>query len=316
MIIIGAGMAGLLAANMLRHPDDVTVVEAAPDIPNNHSAVLRFRTPIVGDMLGIDFRKVRVMKAVQMWGNPVSAALAYSYKCNGFAELRSIASVDGQMVDRYIAPPNLISLMARNINIVTNRHVDNNALQDWKTAGIAVISTVPMGAAMSILRWPRDPPEFHYQHGVNVVCQLRQVDAYASVYVPDPAYLGSRISLTGDEMIIECPGADEDYLKDLEIIKSSVEAIAVEALTMLGLPASCLVSFAVKPQRYAKITAIDENIRKSFIMWASSNYNFYSLGRFATWRPGLLLDDVVHDVRVIQRIIKGDTTPRYEAIKG
>ncbi len=53
-----------------------------------------------------------------------------------------------------------------------------------------------------------------------------------------------------------------------------------------------------------KILPIDEDVRKRFIMWASDKHQVYSLGRFATWRPGLLLDDVVNDVRVIQRIHK------------
>jgi hypothetical protein len=51
-----------------------------------------------------------------------------------------------------------------------------------------------------------------------------------------------------------------------------------------------------------KILPIDEDIRRRFIMWASDNFGIYSLGRFATWRPGLQLDDLVNDVRVIQRI--------------
>ncbi len=38
------------------------------------------------------------------------------------------------------------------------------------------------------------------------------------------------------------------------------------------------------------------------MMWATDNFNIYSLGRFATWRPGLLLDDLVNDIRVIQKI--------------
>jgi hypothetical protein len=60
----------------------------------------------------------------------------------------------------------------------------------------------------------------------------------------------------------------------------------------------------VKPVQYAKVLPIDDRERKRFIMWASENHNIYSLGRFATWRPGLLMDDLVHDVRVIQRIAR------------
>ena len=48
--IIGAGMAGLLAANMLRHRDPV-ILEAQKSLPNNHHALLRFRSSVVGDVL-------------------------------------------------------------------------------------------------------------------------------------------------------------------------------------------------------------------------------------------------------------------------
>lgn len=43
MLIIGAGMAGLLAANLL-HRFNPTVLEKAPSLPNNHAALLRFRS--------------------------------------------------------------------------------------------------------------------------------------------------------------------------------------------------------------------------------------------------------------------------------
>ncbi|NDG64822.1 MAG: hypothetical protein EBY29_15370, partial [Planctomycetes bacterium] len=57
-------------------------------------------------------------------------------------------------------------------------------------------------------------------------------------------------------------------------------------------------------QPYSKILPIDEGERRKFIVWATDQHGIYSLGRFATWRPGLLMDDVVNDVRVIRKIIK------------
>jgi hypothetical protein len=49
-------------------------------------------------------------------------------------------------------------------------------------------------------------------------------------------------------------------------------------------------------------------------MWATEKFNIYSLGRFATWKPGLLLDDIVGDVNVIRRLIETPTN-RYHHIK-
>jgi hypothetical protein len=45
--------------------------------------------------------------------------------------------------------------------------------------------------------------------------------------------------------------------------------------------------------------------------WATDNYNIFSLGRFATWRPGLQMDDLVQDVRKIE----GWFSNRYELQK-
>jgi hypothetical protein len=39
------------------------------------------------------------------------------------------------------------------------------------------------------------------------------------------------------------------------------------------------------------------------MFWASHNFNVYSLGRFATWRAGLLLDDLVNDIIQIENWI-------------
>ena len=79
MRIIGAGMAGLLAAAMLRG-ETKQVIEANSRIPNNHHSVLRFRSSIVGDVLGIPFKKVSVMRAVETWKSPIADAISYSLR--------------------------------------------------------------------------------------------------------------------------------------------------------------------------------------------------------------------------------------------
>ena len=64
MIIYGAGMAGLLAANMLRrHKPELR--EKQEDLPNNHDALLRFRNNSVGVATNIPFKKVKVRKAIK-----------------------------------------------------------------------------------------------------------------------------------------------------------------------------------------------------------------------------------------------------------
>jgi hypothetical protein len=58
-----------------------------------------------------------------------------------------------------------------------------------------------------------------------------------------------------------------------------------------------------KEQDYGKIVPIDEYERQKFILWATDNWNIYSLGRYATWRQ-ILLDDVMKDIGVITKFIE------------
>lgn len=312
MIIIGAGMAGLLAGGMIRD-EPVTIYERAPSLPNNHSAVLRFRSSIVGDTLGIEFKAVNMMKSVDMWRNPVADSLAYSKKTNGSATLRSVMTADGAVAKRYIAPENLIQLMAERVNgeIIYNSVAHPlKLMEDDK-----VISTMPMPALMELLSYPHKP-DFKYVAGFNINCTIENSDAYVSLYVPDPEFLFNRVSITGDKLTIEfaLPHDSTDSVKRLveEYNEKGhlVESFIEEAVALLGIDGSEYYNIAVKAQPYAKILPIDEGERRRFIVWASDTYNIYSLGRFATWRPGLLMDDVVDDVRKIRRIMKHGS---YEA---
>ena len=290
MDIVGAGMAGLLAGNMLKHRDPV-LHEIQPSLPNNHSAVLRFRSSQVGDVLGIPFRKVKLIKTYVPWHNPIADALAYSYKnSHEYHSDRSI--INGLVIEeRFIAPSNLIQRMqARLSNVLFGKAYSTWSRADWQP----IISTLPMPALMKLLDYPRrNEVKFNAVPGINVKAKVANCDAYVSLLVPDPSMPFSRISITGNEMIIELP-----YVTDAV---GDAEGVPVRAANLLGLHADQLSDIRAFKQNYAKITPIDENARKDFIFWATANYAIFSLGRFATWRPGLLLDDLVEDIRLIDR---------------
>ena len=103
-IIIGAGLAGLIAANAWPAS---TILEAAPAPRAVHRALLRFRSDAVANLTGIEFRKVRVHKGIWSEGRfvqpNISVANRYAKKVVGrIAGERSIWSLDP--VDRYVAP--------------------------------------------------------------------------------------------------------------------------------------------------------------------------------------------------------------------
>jgi hypothetical protein len=292
LIIVGAGIAGLLAANMLKHHNPV-VIEAQPALPNNHSAVLRFRSAIVGETLGIPFRRVSVLKAAVPHLNPVADALAYSLKTTGIMRSdRSITTSGFETVERFIAPSDLIARMAKGIEIKFNFSY-NPPLADPR---LIVVSTIPMPTLIKLLDYQPERREgFYFSNGLNVAARIRQCSAYASLYVPEPYYPFSRVSLTEDEMIAEISRAE-----DGQAPPETARWIAVEAANLLGVEGHLdMDSIVAKPQKYSKILPLAENARRSFIHWATINHNVFSLGRFATWRPGLLTDDLVKDIRLI-----------------
>jgi hypothetical protein len=286
MRIIGAGMAGLLAARMLaRHQP--TVLERSSSLPHNHSAVLRFSTGKVAEVLGIPFKRVQLVKTVVPWRNPVADAMAYSHKVLG--EYRSDRSVllpeRWQSSERYIAPEDLIEQMAEGVEIEFNQEYHFSPMPD------KVISTVPMPVLAKAMGYKKDLG-WKWIDGKNLVTRVKDCDAYVSVMVPDPNVPFSRATITGDQLIIELTG---DVANPEKIIYKACELLGVRER---------IDSYRVIDQSYAKIAPIDEDERRAFIHWASTvTGRAYQLGRFATWRPRLLLDDLVHDVRKIERWI-------------
>jgi len=287
--IVGAGLAGLLAANMLNKLDP-QVFERQLKLPNNHSAVLRFRTSAIGDVLGIPFRQVTLVKSIQPWKNPAADALAYSMKIGG--ESRSDRSINsGELVDtRWIAPPNLIELMSKDINSINLG--TPYPFNEMKGQGVPIISTIPMPVLMDELNWP-DKPEFRFMHGYNISADIERCNAYVSLMVPSPAYPFSRISITGSQLIVEIPQCDGSFEVD-------ARTWATMAASLLGIEIERVGNVRSLRQTYVKILPVDDGVRREFIYWASKEYNIYSLGRFACWRPHLLLDDLVKDVRLIE----------------
>lgn len=292
--IIGAGMAGLLAANMLsRH--NIAVYEAQSSLPNNHSAVLRFGTEKVSEVLGIPFRRVKMIKTYLPWRNRVADCLAYSMKCTGIARSdRSITS-ETFSADRWIAPDDLVAQMAKRIHEGRMFFGSKFGDKDKWIETAPVISTIPMPALMKLLGYPNQP-EFKWVGGKNLRAKIDRCDAFVSMYIPNPDYPFNRISITGNELIAE-------YAGSAKVQKSlNTEQIA----HMLGIDYSLFGEPEVKEQTYAKIAPIDNGERKRFLAWATDQHNIYSLGRFATWRPGLMLDDLVHDIRLIERWATAD----------
>lgn len=289
--IIGAGMAGLLAGAMLR--GKAQIYEAAEALPNNHHALLRFRSDDIAQHLSIPFQAVDVIKIVKPFRNKVAEAIGYSLKSNGRASLRSITTAEGKISKRFIAPPDFIQVLdeMQTNHIYFNCKADKDMLELLREKG-PIISTIPMGALMKILDYP-EQIEFGYRHGWVMKAHINMPsDLCATIYYPDPAVPIVRATLTGSFLQVEMV---ENFDQAIWAVDRIYDHVAAD----FGIENGFGYSAELVKQRYAKISPIDDRERRKFIMWATDQHGIYSLGRFAIWKPGLLLDDVFHDCQRI-----------------
>jgi hypothetical protein len=299
MLIYGAGLAGLLAGNMLRSFKP-TICEAHKDLPNNHGALLRFRTDRVGTACAIPFKKVKVQKAIKYDGKTLTEpnlflSNLYSQKVTGSILSRSINNLDP--VERYIAPWDLISQMSRNCNIEFHNKMtlgDIEEVREWESHR-PIISTIPMPALMKIMDW-KDVPDWPHKEIWTQKARIEspKCDVYQTIYYPDPLVPFYRISVIGDIVISE-------------FIRKPDGSIGPHIMSVLmddfGIKPEAIVDMKQSSQKYGKIEPIDEELRKQFIFEMTTKYNIYSVGRFATWRQ-LLLDDVVEDIQHVEKFIR------------
>jgi hypothetical protein len=300
LLIIGAGQAGLLAARRLANYMPI-VYEQQSSLPNNHSALLRFRSDIVSEATGIPFKKVNVYKGVlcedgtTITNTPTIRDInAYSLKSTGICIERSI--INTRVAERYIAQQNFIEILGLQASIV----YDNNS-QDLLTSRLEnpakkdcpIISTIPMPKLMELLKYPFKI-DFNVRPIWTINCELHNADIYQTLYVPYEKHQPYRVSVTGNKLTLECAHDPSQW--------SFVTYIS-RYLQLLFPPGGVkLLNIKCRKQDYGKIVPIEEYERQKFILWASDNYNIYSLGRYATWRQ-ILLDDVVKDISVIQKFI-------------
>ena len=319
MIVVGAGLSGLIASAILR--DKVSsIYDKQPFLPNNHSALLRFRTSIVGDAVGIPFRKVEMMKTSQPWKNPVADAVMYSKKATGTVRLRSSVTAKGKVEERFIAPNNLIECLGAmskgKFHFKANFGIAQNDAVNFKTH---LISTIPMPVLMKLLNY-ETVPNFKYFEGFTITCDLPEsFDICVTVYYPDPEVLCYRASITEQKLILEFNQTLYDGYEHVPLEEWAADHIR-QAIAGLGITDIVGLSYifkqgSAKRVTYNKIAPIDEAARKRFLLWATEEHNIFSLGRFATWRPGLLLDDLVNDIRVIRGMADGSPSPQYKMRK-
>lgn len=288
--IIGAGLAGLLAAHSWpRAP----LFEAETGPRQSHRALLRFRGNKVALHTGIDFKPVLVRKGIWFRNGFVAPSIQianmYSDKVlNGALQGdRSIWSLEP--VQRWIAPEDFYD---RLIETCAAR-IQWAAPFDFSTKDRgAVISTAPLPIALDKLQllvshaFERQP--IHISRWRVDACDVHQ-----TVYFPDTQLGVYRASITGDLLIVES-------------VADLLDAVSMdEVCRAFFLPAARIELLDEGEQRFGKIIPLPAAERRALLYQMTVQHKIYSLGRFATWR-NILLDDVVDDIAVIRRLLRAE----------
>lgn len=316
--IYGAGMAGLLTAQMLRRRNPI-ISEAKSALPNNHSALLRFRTDAVSKATAIPFRKVRVHKGIYHDGRittepRLDLSNRYSMKVIGSVVNRSINSLEP--VDRFIAPFGFVETMAKGLAIAYQQALTDCAIQEYVLGNLPIISTIPLPSLLSmlphddpfLLSWRKDEwPVFSHRPIWTLKVRIvnPSTNVYQTIYYPSYPENIYRASITGDVLILEyCERPAEAVHKDI-----------VTSLSHFGIEEKGLVlgPFEMRKSAFGKILPIDDDWRKRCIYHLTSTYGIYSIGRFATWRQ-ILLDDVVHDIEQVDHFLNEDYGRKFHQI--
>lgn len=321
--ILGAGMAGLLASKMLTSSGIENSVYEVKDKPvNNHGALLRFRSDIIEKVTGIPLRKVWVQKAVTNgWMNP-SRSFATLEEQNGYAMRvtgnpcsRSISDLSPAY--RYIAPDNFIDRLREGVKVKYGKTLPDHLL--WSENQIK-ISTIPLpNMLVARAREYGEPHEgvhdsFTSQKIISVRVKIFMMDLHQTFYFPWESGnrmrpMPYRLSFVGDLAIVEYLSEEVTcHIDDLinqartaiihRFISNEVDGGGMNYSRILDR----MSAVQVVKQEHGKINPIDDKTRKNDILRLTELHKIYSLGRFGTWRQ-ILMDDVVQDVRVIQRLI-------------
>jgi len=289
MIIIGSGMSGMLAAHYFRHLEP-TILEKQMCLPNNHKALLRFRSDCVSNLTGIPFKKVNVQKMIGFEGalfNKSNLFLnnLYSQKVTGAIRQRSIGNLED--CTRYIAPSDFISKLSKGLKIHFGQDVHPGGFES------PVISTIPIYSLAKALGYDLPVKLESSEIYTTVFTIPDNIDVYQTVYYPSPRCPFYRISITGNKVIAESKGyAEESYLKECLVNRLGGE---------FGITVGD-IDVEISVQKYGKLIEHDGIEVKEFIGWATREHNIYSLGRWGTHRQ-ILMDDVVNDIKQIDKLI-------------
>lgn len=315
-VIVGAGLAGLIAAVKLPHASVVEAKSMIDTVEQGHRALLRFRSDAISNLTGMPFKKVTVTKAIATAKgdllNECSLyhANLYAQKVSGTVSGRSITNLEPST--RWIAPPNFHHDLIKKLG---DRVSFNHALCGLLPEN-TYVSTAPLKVNLAMCEI--DAPETIIDAHPIKVTRYRLpdwVDVYQTVYFPEHLRGTYRASITGRTLIVESVMEEVDLAGQRRTLTNArTEIESMEIMRIMGI--RCVPIFLdTCIQKQGKLVTLEEPIRHALIYRMSTEHNLYSLGRFATWR-NVLLDDVLKDVDRIERLMSNTAYGRHLSVNG
>ena len=328
--ILGAGLSGCLAGVM--NPEATIIeakTEAAFKASPEHKAVLRFRTNKISQLTGIPFKEVQVRKSIWYQDREfrfpdIRLTNMYSRKvADGYFD-RSIVNLE--TVTRWLPPEDfhvrILSKVAGRVRFgykigeISKTHIgvvlDGRRPDEMSPLSREgpIISTIAMPIMAKILGL-ESPVQFSSGKKVYVVrLRVQNSNLNVSMYYPDPDLPVYRASVMGDVLSIEMI---QDMLPVLPaMIPELIEAqkYVLTVLNSLGIDIKDVSSIDQGSQLGKISYAVDDRIRKNWILKLTLEHGIYSLGRFALWK-NILQDDVFEDSMKIRSFIESGTHYEY-----
>jgi hypothetical protein len=287
--ILGAGLAGLLAYQFFKNEDTVILEKEKKENIFRHNAILRTKKEEFPRMLGINYEKVELEKnylfkdSLHITPN-IEMKNNYSIKISDKLLKRSINDENNNK-NRYIF--DIFDINFDKYNVLFNEKIETLAdIGDYDFC----ISTLPMPimskiSKMEIKQSFETKPIFVYFIYLNIDSELHQTIYECNEY--SPIY-----RMTLNKKIIT-----------IEATKEVEEGVLINKMKYFGLLFTDIESIEKVEQSNGKIYRIDDNTRKAFILNLTNEYNIYSLGRYAIWKPKLMLDDLLDDLYKIKKMM-------------
>ena len=303
--IIGAGISGLIAAGTFsKDPKNEVVIfdpKKTSHALSSHKAVMRLRNDKIKDYIDCKLKKITAYKAVypesQIYDKPnILLNNLYSLKAYGSLGERSLLSLG--KVERY-----LITHISKQNNIkkagVGNIVKGNKLLfpdgvdNKYEYKYDICISTIPMPAMLKLVGKSYDV-EFNYKPINVMTADLKtKCNVHQTLYFTDKdSSVPYRITIEGNQLIAES-------------IKPIIGITFDKCLRGFGLSWDHIdtLSMTEHTQKMGKLSPVDDDIRRRIMMDLTDEYNIYSFGRFAVWRP-LRIDQTLDDIEKIKMFIR------------